>query len=266
MFKGLKLSSIDFNNKSDIYYQEGLKLYKDYSSIAENNLKSFYLKDNSLDATKIINSWFPKFQSDVFISHSHRDNTEAIRLAGFLKYEFDLTSFIDSCIWGYGNDLIRIIDNDYSWLDKTKNLYSYPKVLDSTSYVHMMLMTSLAMMIDKTECLMFYNTPNSIVKYNGEEKTESPWIYSEIALSQIVRLTEPPRHEKMILEQREFALGGSIKLEKAFKMKFDADTNHLKEIDHNTLNSWKTFAPNNKGEDALDRLYEIAFPLPNLIK
>lgn len=266
MFKGLKLSGINFNNMSDIYYKEGLQLYQNHTAIAEKNLKSFYLKDNSLDATKIINSWFPEFKAHVFISHSHRDNTDVIKLAGFLKHEFDLISFIDSCIWGYGNDLIRIIDNDYSWLDKTTNLYSYPKVLDSTSYVHMMLMTSLGMMIDKIECLMFYDTPNSIVKYDGDEKTESPWIYSEIALSQIVRLTEPERHKSTLLAERKYSLGGTLKFEKSLKMKFDADTKHLKEIDHVTLNKWMTFASANKKEAALDRLYELAFPIPNLIK
>lgn len=48
----------------------------------------------------------------------------------------------------------------------------------------MMLASSIMAMIDKCECVFFLNTPSSI---NRNEKTESPWIYYELNIADIVR-------------------------------------------------------------------------------
>jgi len=37
-----------------------------------------------------------------------------------LKYEFDIISFIDSCAWGYSDDLLRMLDDEYC-LQKESN-------------------------------------------------------------------------------------------------------------------------------------------------
>lgn len=52
---------------------------------------------------------------------------------------------------------------------------------------------ALAKMINKTECLFFVNTPNSVNAQDAENpsKTASPWIYSELLMA-----TEFP-HEKL---------------------------------------------------------------------
>lgn len=50
-------------------------------------------------------------------------------------------------------------------------------------------------MIDKTECVMFYNTPNSIsmaddlrkLKKEKRKVTLSPWIYHELAITSLIR-------------------------------------------------------------------------------
>jgi len=47
-------------------------------------------------------------------------------------------------------------------------------------------------------------------------------------------------------------------------MKYDLNSKHLKEIDHLTLNEWLEYSSLYKGEDALDKLYEITFPLTKL--
>lgn len=260
MFKGFKLSSIKFTGDSNYYKAIGQEQYGNYEERIKRTLKSFLFKDNSLDGSKIIESWFPRVDADVFISHSHRDKSKVLALAGWLSENFGITAFIDSCIWGYGNELIQILDNEYSWLDKENSIYNYRKVIDSTSHVHMMLSTALNAMIDKTECLIFYDTPNSIESFENTDKTNSPWIYSEIAFSQIVRQRIPNRVQSLITESRSFS-DGVEHFEKALKVKYDVDSSHLVEINSDTLNKWVKYYSLASDENALDTLYGITHPL-----
>ena len=62
---------------------------------------------------------------------------------------------------GYCDDLLRQIDNEHCKKEDGKT-YDYNLRNYTTSHVHMMLSTALTEMIDKTECIMFYNTPNSV--------------------------------------------------------------------------------------------------------
>ena len=64
-------------------------------------------------------NWFPQIKADIFISHSHKDEDLALALAGWLKVSFGLTAFIDSCVWGYANDLLKMIDYKYCYQKKT---------------------------------------------------------------------------------------------------------------------------------------------------
>lgn len=262
MFKGYKLDKIDFDGSLDHYKEIGQRIFILQKSEVEKTLNDFFLSDNSLDAVKIVNSWFPGIKAHAFISHSHKDEDEVIALAGWLYKNFNIISFIDSCVWGYGNDLIQILDNQYSWLDKTQRIYHYNKVLYSASHVHMMLSTALNTMIDNTECLIFYDTPNSIQSFENKDKTESPWIYSEIAFSETVRMKYPKRLKVPIFESREFSAGGKLDtLEKSLKVKYDISTKHLKEINADHLIRWYNSGNYTNAEDALDKFYEITFPL-----
>src|SRR5690606_35011062 len=160
--------------------------------------------------------WFPQIDADIFISHSHSDEKMAILLAGWLKETLGVYVFIDSCIWGYSNDLLRQIDNKHC-LNPSGETYSYEKRNNSTSHVHMMLSTALNMMIDKTECLFFLNTPNSISTKEVISQTESPWIYSEISMSELVRRKKLSEYRPAVT--RMFAKGGAIN--ESLKVKYD---------------------------------------------
>jgi hypothetical protein len=266
MFKGYKLDEINFNNDLNHYYKIGDRIFSQQKVQVEKTLDNFFLSDKSLDATKIVDSWFPGINAHVFISHSHKDETVVIALAGWLYENFNIISFIDSCVWGYGNDLIQILDNQYSWMDEARKIYYYNKVLVSASHVHMMLSTALNAMIDQTECLIFYNTPNSIQSFENKDKTESPWIYSEIAFSETVRMQYPERVRVPLLESRTYAEGGKIdSFEKALKVKYDANTKHLLKINADHLNKWQKNGNFMNAEDALDNLYELTFPLKKII-
>src|SRR5574344_1933956 len=129
-------------------------------------ISSFADEDDSLDGSKMQENWFPKIKADIFISHSHND--EDLALAGWLKETFGVTAFIESCVWGYVNKLLKKIDDVYCF--NGNHSYSYEKRNYSTSHVHMMLSVALTQMIDNTECLFFLNTPNSLIPIQIEIK------------------------------------------------------------------------------------------------
>jgi len=262
MFKGFKLKSLNFDNDRNDYYKIGKRLYKNNKYQVNSSLESFFLNNKDLDGTKIINSWFPQINAHIFISHSHRDEDSVIKLAEWLNYHFNINSFIDSCIWGYGNDLSKILDDKFSWLDKENRIYEYEKVLNSTGHVHMMLSTALTTMMDKTECLIFYDSPNSIKPFKEIDKTESPWIYSEIAISQMLRQNIPARvRSKRLFEEKLnlYALERR-EIQKSLTIKYDLFNKHLINIDADTLNNWASYPTPETAEKALDLLYEISEP------
>ena len=92
---------------SESFSNQRVKIIKRISSFANG--------DGSLDGTKMQENWFPQIKADIFISHSHEDEELALALAGYLKDSFELTAFIDSCVWGYANDLLKMIDNKYCY-------------------------------------------------------------------------------------------------------------------------------------------------------
>ena len=227
-------------------------------------ISSFADGDGYLDGTKMQENWFPQIKADIFISHSHKDEKLAIALAGWLQETFGLTAVIDSCVWGYANELLKMIDDEYCYQKET-NTYNYQKRNYSTSHIHMMLSVALTQMIDNTECLFFLNTPNSITPNTIINQTESPWIYSEISISQLIRKKE--LQEYRIMEQNE-----SLKTfseDKKLNIQYDLPTDHLVDINGYVLReweeTWKDIGISNKYPQysenlrvhALDKLYEL---------
>ncbi|MGR6906821.1 hypothetical protein [Lysinibacillus sp. BSL11] len=183
-----------FGDTIDDYFAIGEKLYNNQRQQIEDSLKDFYMSENTLNGRDIKEKWFPKIDADVFLSHSHKDEKTIIALAGYLYKEFHITSFIDSTVWGYANDLLKMIDNAHCKLEGTTS-YDYDKRNYSTSHVHLMLNTALLEVLDETECVIFVETPNSIqsVKETVNKGTYSPWIYSELNLINFLRVRTPKR-------------------------------------------------------------------------
>ena len=266
MYRGFNVLLEDncFNRNDFEYLQKiGFDSISHQTTTIIEKINSFVGDDSSLDGSKMQANWFPQIETDIFISHSHKDEELAVALAGWLKETFGLTTFIDSCVWGYANDLLKIIDDKYCLKDM--HSYSYKKRNYSTSHVHMMLSVALTQMIDNTECLFFLNTPNSITPDTIINQTESPWIYSEISTSQLIRKKELKEYRNVALmeSQRTFAEGGSLKVQ------YDLPTKHLVDIDVDDLKEWRKIW---KGVDlhskhpqysddlrihALDKLYEL---------
>lgn len=195
MFSKFKLNNLlldDFNE----YKQIGQDYYEQIKTDLQSSLKSFIVEDGVIDGTRLQQNWFPiQNQFNVFLSHSHNDEMLAISLAGFLKEKLNLNTFIDSCLWGYSNDLLRKIDKKYCRYGDGVS-FDYDKRNYSTSHVHMMLSIALSRMIDNCEAIFFLNSENSI-SLNEEikkKRTSSPWIYSELSIADMIEIQPISRY------------------------------------------------------------------------
>ena len=245
MFVGFKLNIGEnlFNNNDTYCYNTGKKSFNMNRKKFERSLENFILKDGSLDGSNIQSDWFPQIDADIFISHWHKDMDMAIALSGWLSRNFQLNAFVDSCVWGYCENLLKEIDNKYCLIDNGH--YDYIKRNYSTSHVHMMLCTALVMMMDKAECLFFLNTPNLIKASDIIKKTQSPWVYMEIAAAKLIR--KIPR-ETFVSKQN-------------FNINYDLNMEHLYEINDQDLEKWRIscFKSEKKLDkfEKLDELYKI---------
>lgn len=258
MFRAFNVS-VTWEGATDDLQQTGADAVAQNEGTVKSALAKFLSSDGVVDGTGIQSEVFPQIAAEVFISHSHRDASEALTLAGWLKRDFNLTSFIDSYVWGYADDLLKGIDNKYCWYDANRQSYSYDKRNGSTSHVHMMLVTALAKMIDSTECVFFLNTPNSISAKEAIGKTRSPWLFAELALIQTVRQASKESHRQRFELTK--TAGRTIIGEQRgdFRPEYVVDLSSLASIGNSTLLKWKTkwHSKIPRGPHALDALYSV---------
>lgn len=241
------------------YMSIGESIHGENKKIVKNKLDEFKSANGVLQAEGIIKNWFPKIHADVFLSHSHKDEQLITGLAGWLKYEFQITSFIDSAVWGYADNLLRVIDDNFCKKTSDK-YYNYNLRNRSTSHVHMLLSTALFEMIDRCECIIFVNTPNSFVSIdslNKNGKTESPWIYSEIAMTRLIRQRSPADHRPKMAMDSVGASLEDISESRQLRISYPADLFHLTELSEYDLTCWKNKENLNRSKYPLDSLYEM---------
>jgi hypothetical protein len=255
--KKIKLNEdISFNEIIDYYIEiakrENLKLVKHFPFLNVSTLKEEII----LDAKQIMKEYFPQYNRfDIFLSHSHNDLNLALAIAGMLKEKFHLKVFVDSIVWKNCTDLLRSIDNEYCRIKKGS--YDYNKRNYSTSHVYLILMNSLNMMIDECETLFFLNTPNSISlednldNLDGLDRTLSPWIFSEIQTSKIIRKKIPNRNIPLMESTKYFS--------KDLKISYSLELDHLTEMSQDDFLKW-IYSDYDNPNEALDNLYKM-YPL-----
>lgn len=247
MYRGYQLD-LEFSNN---YYDIGVEIFRSNRSLIKESLDLFFSSDNTLNGTEIANNWFPQVEADIFISHSHRNKKMCISFAGWLYSQFQLVSFLDSCIWGYVNDLLWKIDNLYTI--QRDGYFNYEERNRTTSHVNMMLSMAIMKMIDSTECFFVLNKPDSLKISESVSQTFSPWVYAEILMSRLIRpkslKKHPIRNQKGILSKAKSALFEDIEIS------YEVDLNHLTEIDKSKLNQWKII--HKSTSYPLDTLYSI---------
>ncbi|MBK5242684.1 hypothetical protein [Clostridium sp.] len=222
----------------------------------EQELELYIGVDGVIQGTELQDKWFSAIKGDVFISHSHNDKENVIRLAAWLEDTFKIDVFIDSLVWGSADNLLKKIDDKYCVSDINKDSYDYKKRNYSTSHVHTMLTVALSKMIDRTECIFFINTPESLSISECMESTTSPWLYYELFISQVIRNRELSEYRKEILKEavihKEFS---------QLKVKYNITLDHLKDINFNDICEWRKTKYINYCY-SLDGLYEIKNMLP----
>lgn len=253
MYRGFNLN-VDFSDdKMEEFYKIGKSIFDEKKQTVFETLNKLLLTNGNINGTKMQEHWFPQVDADIFISHSHKDEKSAIVLAGWLYEVFNIQPFIDSCIWGNSNNLLRKIDNRFCKQDN--GTYNYDKRNFSTTHVHMMLSVALNKMIDNTECLFFLNTPNSISTARSiSQKTNSAWIYSEITMSKLIR-------RKKLKDYRisdGMRLFNARRLEAIYEsFEYEVDLSDFTDIDFNDLNDWLDAYSNSREKYPLDVLYKL---------
>ncbi len=215
------------------------------------------------NANWIMDTWFPNYNADIFLSHSHDDCELASKLAD--KFEgVGLRVFIDSEVWGYVNELLQRVDNEYcvKRLDEDgSKIYSYEKRNQTTAQINIILAHALMRMIDLTECFIFLETANSATNTSRSKiETMSPWLFHEL---NVARVIEPRRK----VRQRQFAEDSAIEKlsESVTGFKFTTDTRKMTNLSYAKLKN--LFSDSRirhmRGDDSryglkfLDVLYEI---------
>jgi hypothetical protein len=215
-----------------------------------------YVKDGAIDATKLQADWFGPEDADVFISHSHQDVDVALSLSGWLYWKLGLRSFVDSTVWGYADDLLKSIDDTYC-LNEGGQTYSYESRNRSTSHVHMMLSCALSTMMDRAECIIFLNTPSSIIAKDVINEataslTASPWIYAELMTSKLIEKREPQRRA---LDSIEKSSQERIIADSAVPFHYEVELFHLTGLTAQDMQRWGEQGLT--GSHALDGLYAL---------
>lgn len=250
--------SINFLDPS--YIDAGKKHLGDAPGKVHQELEDMVLKGTDiLDGVAIQDDWFPEINADIFISHSHGDCDLANGIAGWMNEEFGLRCFIDSNVWGYTNDLLRILNDQYS--DKRKGddggiVYTHEKCNRAANHVNTMLTIALQKMIDRCECVLFLNTDQSILPYETtlRDATDSPWIYSEIVCTQLIRHKELKEYRKEIFHGDQRVL---FEASEGFHPAYSVSLDHMMPLNMGDLMEWEQNYPKNTPKHhPLDYLYK----------
>lgn len=231
------------------FEKENMGKKRELQEILKNKID---VNDGLINATELENEWFPTEKFDVFISHSHTDEKLACALAWWLEKNFGLKVFVDSMVWNYAGDLLKEIDKRFCWNDDSER-YSYEKRNISTAHVHMMLNCAIMKMIDTTECLMFLNTPESVVisdDITQNVKTSSCWIYDELMIANLIRKSNPARRqilqEKVATDSRQGMP----------QFNYSVPVGDFQELDSKLLKKWMS-CTNLISKHPLDVLYSL---------
>lgn len=259
-------SNYFYNSVLNDFVAEGNRLYNEHEKEVQDCLSEYINEDGIINGTTLKDHWFSITKKDIFISHSHHDINKVKAFAGWLKNCFGLEAFIDSCSWGYCDDLLNKIDKKYCYNPK-KGTYDYDLRNYTTSHVHMMLSTALTEMMDKTECIIFFNTPNSIslatelneIRKKGKKaKTISPWIYHELSMTTMLQTVKPNRKE-IVAEH----FSQDTRIRPQFEYDVSKALKGLSTLTDEHLIKWQEQWINRSvqlREDALCELYKIIFP------
>lgn len=133
--------------------------------------------DIILNHNQIKEAFFSPFKpqlksAQVFLSHSHVDKNEALKVKGYLEEYLDAECvFIDSLFWDYKDGVLNKLA-EYDYISRIKDAFT------------LILRESLEYMIKKCPYFVFLQSNNSVSLNQGlSQITHSAWIYEELRIA-----------------------------------------------------------------------------------
>lgn len=131
--------------------------------------------DIILNHNKIKEAFFSPFKpqlenAQVFLSHSHADKDETLKVKGYLESETNRRVFIDSLFWDYKDDVLN-------------KLAKYDDISGIEDAFTLILRESLEDMIKKCPYFVFLQSDNSVSDQGLSQITYSAWIYEELKIA-----------------------------------------------------------------------------------
>lgn len=245
----LKCYDIEINNSDDLLTsQYGGDLIYSTGDIT-GDIKEIIKKDAVngketaiINHDDILKDWFPKTGCHIFMSHSHKDEMVAIKIANTLYENHGIKTFIDSKFWGYVDTAIREINHTHSKSDGNPGYLDYNRCMRVASNFYIVLVNALTDGIFNSDSCWFINTENSLNATNASgEGTYSPWIYTEMNYTSTVRRSPHPDRPRPFFESSRTndEITGDEDFTKAMgrdvSVRFGAKTRHMKKVSSNTL-------------------------------
>lgn len=234
MYKSIQVQDFDFSIFPEVSRQK-VREYKEKNENKLIKIQDYLLeRKNTLSVEKISDNLFLDIKPDIFLSHSHADEDDVIRLAILIEQKLNLSVFIDSCVWGDAFKLLRIIDEEYCLNGDT---FNYHIRNHTTSNVFMILNSALHRIIDNCEAFIFLGTDKSIPitdTFEDKKYLSSPWIYSELQFAKLVRRTKP---RQIALESRNIKLEESAAFDSAIDFAYSIPTTDAT-LSNRKLKNW----------------------------
>ncbi len=129
-----------------------------------------------LNHNEIKEAFFSPFKpqlknAQVFLSHSHADKNEALKVKNYLESETNRRVFIDSLFWDYKDDVLNKLA-EYDYISRIKDAFT------------LILRESLEYMIKKCPYFVFLQSKNSVsLNQDLLGITYSAWIYEELRIA-----------------------------------------------------------------------------------
>ncbi len=181
----LKSSTRCSNNQAHQINEATKKIYELIKNAPYSN------DDIILNHNQIKEAFFSPFKpqlksAQVFLSHSHVDKNEALKVKGYLEEYLDAECvFIDSLFWDYKDGVLNKLA-EYDYISRIKDAFT------------LILRESLQDMIEKCPYFVFLQSKNSVSNQGLSRITYSAWIYEELKIAHSISESRPiPMMESM---------------------------------------------------------------------